>query len=626
MARPAQGGHATAVPPIAVHLTTAVALVTAVVVALLVPLAHYYFGNRYHSGSLAEVAHVYGRQLSQMIGRNPQLWEFETVRFDDLLRGRTPEGMDERKRVTSARGGMVVSVGAETLAWPVVRAEAPLYDAGMEVGRLEIERSLRPLMVRSLGVFLLSGLLGCAVFLVLRTLPLRALRKAIARASFLASHDPLTGLPNRALFGEWLAHTVTDVSWSGMPAAVLCLDLDHFKETNDLLGHAAGDELLRQVAERMRGLIGVNDIMARLGGDEFAIIQNRTEQPAGSARLAERLIEVLSDPFDLCGSTATVGASIGICICEPGADMEGARLLQRADLALYRAKSEGRGNYQFFEEEMNQRLIERKAIEADLRQAIAREELELHYQPQVDLATGEVLGVEALLRWHHPERGWVGPDRFIQLAEETGLILPLGDWVIRTACRQALVWPNLNFAINVSPVQFRHGDLLDSVRAALAQTGIDPSRLELEITEGVLLNNTEDVLDILNGLKALGVRIAMDDFGTGYSSLSYLRRFPFDKIKIDRSFVLDLGNGDQAESIMDAVISLGRSLGMASNAEGVETLDQVEFLRDRGCKEVQGFYFARPMTGSALQATLTPSPEDGKLYLRTSGASDSARA
>lgn len=586
----------------ALAFTTAVAAAAAIIVALVLPALHFYYVYQYNTGNIESKTEINAKLISQLIGRNPQMWQFETLRIDELLGDTAPETDTELQRVFAENGALVAERGTDPLPGPIIRDSHPLYDAGVVVGRVEVDRSLRPQLIQSFMVFVLSGLLGAGIFIALRAVPLRLLRRVIERASFLASHDALTNLPNRAVFQEWMAHTMADVERDGTPAAVLFLDLDHFKEVNDLLGHAAGDELLKQVSERMSETLRQNDVLARLGGDEFAIIQKRIAQPEGAAQLAQRLIAILAEPFDLSGQEAMIGVSIGITICEPGGQADPSHLLKQADMALYRAKSGGRGNYQFFEEEMNRRLLERKTMEIDLRRALANDQLQLHFQPQIDLATSALIGVEALIRWNHPEQGVIAPDRFIPLAEETGLILPIGDWVIHTACRQARAWPSLKVAVNVSPVQFRRGDLVAVVRHALEESGMDAGRLELEITEGVLMQDTEATIAILTALKELGVKIAMDDFGTGYSSLSYLRRFPFDKIKIDRSFIADMGHDDHADSIISAVISLGRALGMKSNAEGVETIEQANLLRAQGCEEVQGFYFGRPMAGEHIDA------------------------
>jgi len=589
------------IAPSMLRFTTILALIVSVLVATVPPGLHFYYGLHYAEGSLAAEARLNSQLVSQIVGRNPQMWQFETLRIDEII-GFTDATMT--KALLNAEGGEVTRKGAAALPWPTVTTTHPVYDSGAVAGRIVITQSLFALARTSALLFLCCTIGAFGVFFALRTLPLRLLRRATDRASFLASHDPLTGLPNRSLFNEWLVHSVADVDRQDGAMAVMCLDLDHFKEVNDLLGHAAGDELLRQVTERMTETLRRNDILARLGGDEFAVIQKHFEQPHDSAALAERLIAVLSQPFDLMGNEVLIGASIGIALRRDPEDRDGQNLLRQADMALYRAKGDGRGTFRYFENQMNDKLVARKALEMALRQAIARNELHLHYQPQIELQTDKVKGVEALIRWYRSDGEIVQPDEFIQLAEETGLIIPIGEWVIREACRQASEWPDLTFAVNVSPVQFRHGNLVATVRDALADAGVEPHRLEIEITEGVLLNHTEETIETLKALQAMGVRIAMDDFGTGYSSLSYLRRFPFNKIKIDRSFTADLGTCFDADSIVAAVINLGAAMGMVSNAEGVETLAQADLLRSQGCDEVQGFLYSRPLPSASIAALL----------------------
>ena len=584
-----------------VRITSAFATAAALLVAVLLPLGHYYFGYRYHSGELAAAAKLEAHLVSQIVGRNPTMWRFETLRIKELLSISINSAYAERRRALSDSGYTVAEVmTADGLPeFPILRRTAPLYDAGRIVGRVEIERSLRPLLRQTGLVALFTVGLGLGVFFVLRILPLRALTRALDNISYLANHDPLTDLPNRTVFADRLRQAQRQADRDGADVSVLCLDLDHFKDVNDTLGHHAGDRLLQQTAERLRTCLRDVDTLARMGGDEFAVVQVDARGPEGAAALACRIVEALTQPFDLDGHDAIVNTSIGIAFYpDDGADPE--TLLRNADTALYRAKAEGRGLYMFFEEAMNVELQARKALERDLRQALVEGQFELHYQPQMDLAHARIVGVEALLRWPHPERGNVSPADFIPLAEETGLILPLGEWVLRTACREAVAWSDLSVAVNLSPTQFRQADLADTVAGILAETGLDPNRLELEITEGVLLQDTDATLKTLHALKRLGVRIAMDDFGTGYSSLSYLRRFPFDKIKVDRSFVSEIGRSAEAESILRAVVSLGGSLNMRANAEGIETEEQAVWLKREGCKEVQGFYFGRPMSAAEI--------------------------
>ena len=422
-------------------------------------------------------------------------------------------------------------------------------------------------------------------------------RKAEERVVHMALHDALTDLPNRTHFQARLREAMARVA-RGERLAVHCLDLDNFKNINDALGHAVGDNLLKSVAARLRGCVREVDAVARLGGDEFAIIQNPIESPGDAADLAQRIRDAIGRPFDLGGVQAVVNASIGIALA-PGDASEPEVLLKQADMALYAAKAEGRGVYRFFQPEMDARMRLRHDIERELRDAIADGDLRLHYQPVVDIASGEVCGLEALLRWPHAQRGLVPPAEFISIAEESGLIIPLGEWVLRRALADAAHWPeHIRVAVNLSPVQFRSHDLAQTVIAACAAARVAPSRLELEVTEAAFLAATKEVLATLDQLRHLGVKIVMDDFGTGYSSLNYLRRFRFDKIKIDRSFVRDLAeHGSLSAVIVEAVVRLARALDVTTTAEGVETVEQLDIIRTAGVTQMQGFLFspARPL-------------------------------
>jgi diguanylate cyclase (GGDEF)-like protein len=428
-------------------------------------------------------------------------------------------------------------------------------------------------------------------------------RRAEAKIAYMAQHDALTELPNRLRLYEQLGQTLLR-SKRGEHVAVFCLDLDRFKDVNDAHGHPVGDLLLKSVADRLRQCIRDTDVVARLGGDEFAIMQAGASQPTEATSLASRLIEAIGAPYALGSHQVTVEVSIGIALA-PGDGLEAEQLLKNADLALYRAKSDGRGLYRFFEPEMDARMQARRTLEMDLRKAIANGEFELFYQPLVDMKTEYVTGFEALIRWHHPERGMIPPLDFIAVAEDTGLIVPIGDWVLRQACAEAATWPSdVKIAVNLSPIQFKSKGLLPSVISALAASGLSPNRLELEITESVLLQDGDATLAILHELRGLGIRISMDDFGTGYSSLSYLRKFPFDKIKIDQSFIFSMSDHNDSLAIVRAVIAMGSGLGIATTAEGVETPEQFKQLKLEGCTEVQGYLFSAPRPAAEVKGLL----------------------
>ena len=432
-------------------------------------------------------------------------------------------------------------------------------------------------------------------------------RKADARVAYLAQHDALTDLPNRMLFRERLEQALAFVR-RGRMLALLCLDLDQFKAVNDTLGHPIGDALLQAVAQRLREQTRDTDIVARLGGDEFAIVQTALDRVVEAGDFAERLITLLEAPFTVEGHQIVIGTSIGVAFApQDGIDPD--TLLKNADLALYRAKHDGRGVCRMFQTDMDAAMQVRRALELDLRLAQRGGQLELHFQPLIDLRARAVGGFEALLRWRHPERGLVSPAAFIPLAEEIGVIIPMGEWVARRACAVATTWPGaLKVAVNLSPVQFKSRNLVEMVATALRDSGLAPERLELEITETVMLQDTETTLATLHALRALGVRIALDDFGTGYSSLSYLRRFPFDRIKIDQSFVRELGGPRDCGAIVRAVIQLSRELGMATTAEGVETREQLRMLAAAGCTDIQGYLFSRPVPGPAIRELLRTLP------------------
>jgi diguanylate cyclase (GGDEF)-like protein len=435
-------------------------------------------------------------------------------------------------------------------------------------------------------------------------------RRSEARIHHLARHDALTDLPNRTLFAEEMAMAESRVR-RGESMAILCFDLDHFKIINDTLGHGIGDAVLKEVAARINITKREHETAARLGGDEFALLAGPIKGPKDVAALSERLINAISEPMDIEGHRVMIGTSIGIAVA-PMDGEDGDTLMKNADLALYRAKGDGRGTYRFFEKGMDATMQHRRLLESGLKMGLTRGEFSLVFQPLMELESNRVSCLEALLRWDHSELGVVSPVEFIPVAEEIGFIVPLGEWVLREACRVAATWPgDTRIAVNLSPVQFKNRRLLETVRDALKESGLPATRLELEITESVMLADSEQTLDALHALRAMGVRISMDDFGTGYSSLSYLRAFPFDKIKIDRSFIEDVGSTDANFEIIKAVIALGRSLGMSTTAEGVETEEQLEAVRAHGCDEIQGFLFSRPLVErDALELITRLSPSE----------------
>ncbi|NEV02631.1 EAL domain-containing protein [Bradyrhizobium uaiense] len=434
-------------------------------------------------------------------------------------------------------------------------------------------------------------------------------QQAQEQISHMARHDALTNLPNRTLFREQL-EKASRLAKRSDQLAVLCLDLDHFKEINDTLGHPIGDALLREVARRLGECVTEHDTVARLGGDEFAIVQFCSNcEPSVVSSLASQVVERIAAPYEIGGHQLVIGVSIGISLApEDGKDPD--ELLQKADLALYRAKADGRGTYRFFETGMDARAQARRLLERDLRFALERDEFEVYYQPIRDVEGDRVVAFEALARWNHALRGLIAPNNFIPVAEETGLIVPLGEIVLRKACMEATRWPaDIAVAVNLSPVQFKNPNLVSSVKAALDASGLAADRLELEITESVLLQNSEATLAVLHELRGFGVRISLDDFGTGYSSLSYLRSFPFDKIKIDRSFVTDLATREDSMAIVRAVTGLGKSLGIVTTAEGVETDTQFDLLRQEGCTQAQGYLFSPPRPAADVIKMLHRMPE-----------------
>jgi diguanylate cyclase len=462
----------------------------------------------------------------------------------------------------------------------------------------EILRSVIPFIVIALGA--LAFFAGFA---------LRFMRRAAAKISagedklrHLALHDALSGLPNRTYFGERLEAVIDEVKRGGSPAAVFCIDLDHFKDVNDTLGHHVGDELIAAVTKRLRGIVRGEAMVARLGGDEFAVITSGATDADTLMAIADRILITLCHPYSIMGHALVIGASVGIAVVDRPS-LTAADVMRYADMALYRAKNEGRRRACVYDAAMDADLVQRKRLENDLRRAVDIDGLSLDYQPVFSADGERVVGVEALARWNHPQRGAIPPGEFIPVAEHSGIIIALGEWALRRACMAAIDWP-VSIAVNVSPLQFRQPDFVEMVQRILTETGFDPTRLELEITESTLLGNVEGAESAMHRLRALGVRLALDDFGTGYSSLLYLRRFPFDKLKIDRSFIRNIESAAEAAAIVHAIVSLGRGLGMKVTAEGVETAEQHLFLRAAGVHFMQGYRFGRPEPAAAIEERL----------------------
>ncbi len=501
------------------------------------------------------------------------------------------EEMDE----PVTRAGVPLLNGAgDTVAWVTWEADRP--------GDLTYQRLL-PLF--GLGLAAAAVLFGAVAFYFHRTTKNLAETDKISKE--LLGRDPLSGLANRMLFNERLDRELVKVRDGAPGLAVMFIDLDRFKDVNDAYGHQAGDDLIQLVARRILDILPEKDTLARLGGDEFAIIQTGLAAYEEVEALCRRILDLLTRPFAVAHTQVTVGASIGVALApEHARDRES--LMKLADTALYQAKSEGRNRTSVFQSRMDETLRMRKVVEDDLRRAIQEDQLILHYQPLFSSDGEKIVGLEALVRWPHPERGLISPTEFISIAEERGLVIPLGEWVLRRACEDGMRWPNLRVAVNVSPIQFRHREFVASVMRVLEETGFDPTRLELELTEGVVVGDADAAEAAMVDLRALGVHLALDDFGTGYSSLIYLRRFAFDKIKIDRSFLESMEATGESAILVHSIVHLGRALGLIVTAEGVETKEQHRFLQALGCHELQGYLFSRPVPREEIDRMLGIEP------------------
>jgi diguanylate cyclase (GGDEF)-like protein len=596
-----------------VGLITLLAALAAMAIAAILPASWFLVAQAHLRGEVEIHAQLYANQVADEARQNPVFWnaladDTAESALDglEIARPLTSDKSNtaERRRVLSMTGRTIIETATSTPpAWPLLTARLMLADGDTSLRQVDIARSLRPALTVTAAVACGSSCLGLLVFLLLRVAPLRMLAAAVDHASFLSAHDLLTGLPNRRLFHDRLEQALAQAHREGGRVGVYYMDLDDFKSINDFLGHPAGDATLRTVAERLHACLRASDTLARLGGDEFGVIQPLVRRAEDADALGHRILAAIDPPIDLDGELQNVGISIGVTLSEVGVSGQSDQLMKQADIALYQAKHEGGSRFRFYAPDMNVKLRERHAMEFDLRAAIAEESLILHYQPQVDMVTGHMIGAEALLRWNRPGHGPVPPDRFISLAEDTGLIVPIGLWVLREACRRATTWPErIGIAVNVSPVQLRHVGFCQSVLDTIRESGITPGRLELELTEGVLMQDTKETLATLQRLRDLGIKFAMDDFGTGYSSLGYLQKFRFDKIKIDRSFISRLGQDPNADAIVRAVVGMTEAL--RAIAEGVETTTQADVLRAHGCFEAQGYLYSRPVSGEVFDGLI----------------------
>ena len=538
----------------------------------------------------------------------------EFDRLEKLIQTDRRKGVREAVRSISATGGAATLRGAEALTQDLLAAEDLKLAAQTEQSRRSSDFSV---VTAAVATFFNLGLLAVVVLLARREI--RERRQAEEVVKFAATHDPLTGLPNRALLAERVNRAVAQAKSHGRGIAVLFIDLDRFKNINDALGHEAGDRLLQNVAGRLVRCVRRSDTVARQGGDEFVVLIEAFQGPRDLTQVAEKILAEVAGPMTVYGKEFQITASVGISTFPADGD-DLRSLLKNADTAMYRAKQQGNA-YQVYAEQMSAHSVERLELEAALRQALERDEMRLHYQPKVEARTGRITGIECLLRWHHPKLGIIQPDQLVPLAEETGLIVPIGKWVLRTACLQARAWaaqglPWLCIAVNLSPRQFMSATLVDDLMGTITETGMNASLIEFEVTESVMMREPEEAVKLLRRLKAIGVRLTIDDFGTGYSSLAYLKRLPIDCVKIDASFVRGIPVDTSDVAITETVIAMSRSLGLRVIAEGVETPAQMSFLEARGCDEMQGYYFARPLPAEQLAAYIRGGAAAGEGALR----------
>ncbi len=587
------------------RITTWMAAVVAVATAVILPAGFFAVSHQYLAGSLETEAEFTAAIIARTMQISPQMGGREKFLLEEILASREPSGHNDSCRIY-ALDGTLLAEHALPQPHPYLKRSKGLNVDGVTVATLEVSRSLQPTLIGTLLAFLFGLTLGALLFTILRILPLKAIVRAEQEIERLAYYDSLTTLPNRALLKDRLRQSIAKTARDQKRAAVLFLDLDRFKGVNDTLGHIMGDRLLQEVARRLSSCLRETDTVARIGGDEFVVLLTGLSkgQEEYISIIARKILDQLSTPVILDDKEIFTSCSIGIAVC-PGDGEEVDTLLKHADLAMYQAKEQGRNNFQFFSRQMNDKVLERLMLENNLRRALERDELFLVYQPKMDLEHGALSGMEALLRWNHPELGLIMPGRFMPLAEETGLIRPIGEWVLRTACTQNKAWQDagqavLPISVNLSGKQMLQQDLAEKVASALAESGLAPHYLELELTESTVMSSAEETIIILQKLKQMGVSLAVDDFGTGYSSLSYLKHFPIDRLKIDRTFVRDITSNPDDAAIAEAIIAMAESLKLRVTAEGVELKEQLDFLLTRGCDEMQGFYFSHPIPADKM--------------------------
>jgi diguanylate cyclase (GGDEF)-like protein len=574
------------------------------VIAVLPPIGYFTLTYLREKGEMTAEVELYAQMVTgQVISRNPEMWRFEFERLENLIRPEmTPSDLPEQRRLLDADNS-VVARSDEILVPPVLTVSGQVWDSGRAVGHVEVGRSLAPVLIDTALVALFGIALGMAVYLV----PVRALRSAYARLEHQATHDRLTGLPNRELFEDRLRQATAEARRNSTRLAVAFLDLDNFKSMNDKLGHAVGDAILQGVAERLMAALREGDTVGRQGGDEFVLILGGHKNVEAISRVTQRILGSFATPLSVGEHTLRVTCSIGVSIFpDDGDDLE--MLLKNADAAMYLAKERGRNNCQFYSSQINAGMETRRILETELRQALETGELLLHFQPQVHLGSGAIVGAEALLRWRHPRRGLLAPADFLAVAEERGMLPDLDRWVVRAACGQNRAWqdaglPPIRVAVNVSSA-IRDKHFVRTITDTLRESGLSPEFLDIEVTEAALTADRERSMRVLGALRKLGVQISADHFGTAACSLSFLKELPVDRLKVDRSFVRNIGLQRDDEGIVQGVVSLGYGLGLAVLAHGVETVEQLAFVRNRGCDEAQGYYFSRAVPAEAFAVLL----------------------